>query len=90
MFNTNTYNSTVNIKPACTGMIQKSHPKSFFYQFRADSSYADYLFSDDPVLRRKNRNECWEIYMHVIVLQVMCYGSGMMLAELINIEDMND
>ena len=84
---TSNYNNTVNIKPACNGMIQKSHPKSFFYQFKTDSTHVDYLFTSKPVLRRKNHNECWETYMNVIVLQVMCYGNGMMLAELINVED---
>ena len=41
MFNTNIdnrkYKQTVNIKPACCGLLQKSHPHSFFKRFHKTS-----------------------------------------------------
>ncbi len=40
----NEYNNyqKVEIKPACTGILQKSHPKSFFTYCHAKSEYRKY------------------------------------------------
>lgn len=88
MFNVSTYNTTVNIKPACTGMLQKSHPKSFFKRFENGSLCAKWLFSEEPCLKREDKWKHWETYMNVVVLQVMAFGDNQFLCELINIEDL--
>ena len=35
----NSINQSVNIKPACTGTLQKSHPKAFFTRCHTTSEY---------------------------------------------------
>ena len=46
----NEYNNTqrVEIKPACTGILQKSHPKSFFVYCHVNSSYRKECVDDNP------------------------------------------
>ena len=39
MFNKYNNNQKVEIKPACTGILQKSHPKSFFTYCHVNSEY---------------------------------------------------
>ena len=39
MFNEYYNNQKVEIKPACTGLLQKSHPKSFFVYCHVTSQY---------------------------------------------------
>lgn len=52
MFNTQSIsNQTVNIKPACTGILQKSHPKSFFKWFHIHSEYARSLYEKQNILQ---------------------------------------
>lgn len=86
--NTTTYNNTVNIKPACMGMMQKSHPKSFFRRFAKGSPMEDWIFSDTPCIKEKNRYDCWQKVMDVIVLQTMVFGDNQFLVELLNVEDL--
>lgn len=46
----NEYNNTqrVEIKPACTGILQKSHPKSFFIYCHAKSNYREDEVDKNP------------------------------------------
>lgn len=45
-------NQKVEIKPACTGILQKSHPESFFIYCHFSSSYrADYVDNNPRVLQ---------------------------------------
>ena len=39
MFDEYNNNQKVEIKPACTGLLQKSHPKSFFTYCHVNSNY---------------------------------------------------
>lgn len=86
MFNNDQYNNfvnSVNIKPACSGLLQKSHPKSFFLMFHKNSKMADCIFDEEPCLKRGNE------YMDVIVLQVMCYGDNEFLCELLDARELD-
>lgn len=84
MFNNTTYNNSVNIKPACSGMLQQSHPKAFFLRFHKNSKMADWVFDTSPCLKRLNRYNDYDKYMDVVVLQVMCFGDEEFLCELID------
>lgn len=46
----NEYNNTqkVEIKPACTGILQKSHPKSFFTYCHVNSTFRKESVDDNP------------------------------------------
>lgn len=92
MFNkyTQNFNNSVNIKPACTGMLQKSHPNSFFKRFHKTSEMASWLFDEAPCLKRRKYNDYWETYMEVVVLQVMCFGDNEFLCELIDKKVLNE
>lgn len=83
---TQNFNNSVNIKPACTGMLQKSHPNSFFKRFHKNSKMADWIFDENPCLQKENGYKSYEKYMDVVVLQVMCFGDDEFLCELINKE----
>lgn len=53
MFNNDNRSScTVNIKPACNGTLQKSHPESYFKWFHINSSYREkYIDGNSRVLQ---------------------------------------
>lgn len=89
MFNSTVYNSTVNIKPACSGMLQKSHPKSFFLNFSKNSRRSDWVFGENPCLMRKNRYDVYEKYMDIIVLQVVITGDYF-TCEVIDVKEFED
>ena len=78
------FNNSVNIKPACTGMLQKSHPNSFFKRFHKNSKMADWIFDENPYLQKITEYKDYKKYMDVVVLQVMCFGDNEFLCELIN------
>lgn len=48
MFNEYYNNQKVEIKPACTGILQKSHPKSFFRYCHFSSSYCKNYVDNNP------------------------------------------
>lgn len=48
MFNEYNNNQKVEIKPACTGILQKSHPKSFFTYCHINSEYRKNSVDDNP------------------------------------------
>lgn len=80
---TQNFNNSVNMKPACTGILQKSHPNSFFLRFHKTSRTADWIFNENPCLKKENR---YEGYVEVVVLQIMYLGDDEFLCELINKE----
>ena len=87
---TQNFNNSVNIKPACTGILQKSHPNSFFQSFHKNSKMADWVFDENPCLKQKNNYETYVKYMDVVVLQVMCFGDNEFLCELIDKKLLDD
>ena len=78
------FNNSVNIKPACTGILQKSHPNSFFKRFHKNSRMADWIFDENSCLQKVTKCKIYEKYMDVVVLQVMCFGDNEFLCELID------
>lgn len=87
---TQNFNNSVNMKPACTGILQKSHPNSFFKRFHKDSKMANWIFSANPCLKRENSCEVYVKFMDVVVLQVMCFGDDEFLCELIDKKLLDD
>ena len=81
---TQNFNNSVNIKPACTGILQKSHPNSFFKRFHKNSRMADWIFDENPCLQKVTECKIYEKYMDIVVLQVMCFGDNEFLCELID------
>lgn len=81
------YDQSVNIKPACSGLLQKSHPRSFFKAFNIDSRMADWILSENPSLKRKISGARWETYMDIVVLQVMSFGDNEILCELVDAKE---
>lgn len=43
-------NQKVEIKPACMGILQKSHPKSFFKYCHVNSEYRKKTFDNNPLV----------------------------------------
>ena len=50
MLNTYNNNQKVEIKPACTGMMQKSHPKSYFVWCHVESEYRRKYVDNNPLV----------------------------------------
>ena len=91
MFNTNIdnrkYDQSVNIKPACCGLLQKSHPRSFFKRFHINSDMAEWVLSETPCLKKRTGCARCETYMDVVVLQIMSFGDNELLCELVDAKE---
>lgn len=74
--------TNVTFNAPCTGMIQKSHPKSNFIRFHKTSKMADWIFSDCPRLK-EGTYKCEKI----IVLQIMVFGDNELLMEYVYEKD---
>ena len=81
------YKQTVNIKPACCGLLQKSHPHSFFKRFHINSDMAEWVLSDTPCLKQRTGCAHYEKYMDVVVLQIMSFGDNELLCELVDAKE---
>ena len=68
------------IKKTCNGRIYKSQAKSFIKKFSITSTLADELFSEKPCMDGKE----------VVVLQVVNFGEGMLLAEIVYKKDYDE
>jgi hypothetical protein len=97
--NNQRYNQIVNIKPACTGLIQKSSPLSIITRCHLKSSLAETLLHPEGshIIRQvwtKGGCDCgrgrWEdIKTPVTILQVMVFGDMECLIEYISTEELN-
>lgn len=97
--NNQRYNQVVNIKPACTGLIQKSSPLSTITRCHLNSPLAETLLHLEGsyiVQRVWKKNDydrtrgCWEdIKIPVTILQVMVFGDMECLIEYIFTEELN-
>lgn len=85
----------VSFNAPCTGIIQKSHPRSNFVIFHTKSRMAEWVFSDYPRLVENK----WEFSEHgynrvyadkIIVLQVMVFGDNELLIEYVYEKDLNN
>lgn len=76
----NTYNNnnthSVVMNPPCMGTLQKTHPKSKFKKFHANSPLADFVFSTNPRMAKDG--------LEIIVLQIMCFGDYELLMEYVD------
>ena len=87
MLNTNNFNSIVNIKPAVANILQKSHLYSFFEKFYTNSNMTQWIFNSNPCLKKKY-SSCgnYELYMNIVVLQVLYLGNDEIICELVDKE----
>lgn len=85
----------VSFNAPCTGIIQKSHPRSNFVRFHVHSDMAKWVFSDYPRLVK----DVWnysdvgynKIYANkIVVLQIMVFGDNELLIEYVHEKDLND
>lgn len=74
--------TNVTFNAPCTGMIQKSHPKSNFMRFHKSSKMADWVFSDYPRLKEEKYNSD-----KIIILQIMVFGDNELLMEYVYEKD---
>lgn len=96
--NNQRYNQVVNIKPACTGLIQKSSPLSRITQCNLKSPLAETLLHPEgsyigQQVWTKNdyyATGYWKnIKIPVTILQVMVFGDMECLIEYILTEELN-
>lgn len=88
---------------ACSGGIYKTYPESWFKQFHIDSTSAEILFRKEGCFYNKSKNKYSfdryslrdhfysdsgdEDICEVVILQMIIYGEGKVLAEIITKED---
>jgi hypothetical protein len=97
IINNQRYNQIVNIKPACTGLIQKSSPLSIITRCHLKSPLAETLLHPEGsyIERRVWTKDdyaggYWEdIKTPVTILQVMVFGNMECLIEYISTEELN-
>lgn len=76
----NTHCAAMN--PPCMGTLQKTHSKSKFKRFHANSPLADLVFSSNPRLADKG--------CEIVALQIMCFGNHELLMEYVNKQDWDE
>ena len=97
VINNQRYSHVVNIKPACTGLIQKSSPLSIITRCHLKSALAETLLHPDGsyIEHRVWTNDGYckgywkEIKTPVTILQVMVFGDMECLIEYILTEELN-
>ncbi len=95
--NNQKYSQVVNIKPACTGLIQKSSPLSIITRCHLQSPLAKTLlhpegsYIEQQVVRDDYYpGNYWKnIKIPVTILQVMVFGDMECLIEYISTEELN-
>jgi hypothetical protein len=94
IINNQRYNQIVNIKPACTGLIQKSSPLSIITRCHLKSPLAETLLHPEgSYIKRqvwtKDGGYWKDIETPVTILQVMVFGDMECLIEYISTEELN-
>lgn len=78
-----TYNDnsthSISMPAPCVGTLQKTHLKSKFKKFHANSELAEVVFSNNP--RMADRD------MEIVILQIMCFGDEWLLMEYVDKKD---
>lgn len=95
--NNQRYNQIVNIKPACTGLIQKSSPLSIITRCHLKSSLAGTLLHPEGSYIERQvwtkddyaRGRWENIKTPITLLQVMVFGDMECLIEYIFTEELN-
>lgn len=97
VINNQRYSQVVNIKPACTGLIQKSSPLSIITRCHLKSALAGTLlhpngsYIEHRVWESNDYGRgCWkDVKTPVTILQVMVFGDMECLIEYIPTEELN-
>lgn len=85
----NTSNVTLN-QPS-TGMIQRSHPKSFFVRFHSSSDMCKMVFpKDGEGAHSHQEKEYPRKKTFISVLQMLVYGDDWFMVEVVKLEDLVD
>lgn len=80
----------VSFNAPCTGIIQKSHPRSNFIRFHAKSNMAEWVFSDYPRLEKETWYSNKGDTPKIVVLQIMVFGDNELLVEYVYEKDLNN
>lgn len=78
----------VSLNTPCTGIIQKSHPKSNFVRFHVHSDTAKWVFSDYPRLEREKWYSNKGDTPKIVILQIMVFGDNELLMEYVYEKDL--
>lgn len=86
--------ASVSFNSPCTGIIQKSHPKSRFKKFHHTSSLAkEFFHTDGSFIEIKDKSQ-WQsdscIKLPVTILQLMAFGDGEFICEFVFDSDLID
>jgi len=82
--------SNVTFNTPSTGMIQRSHPKSFFIRFQRGSKMEEYVFPSKVGSSFLSRQEEYPYkgITEINVLQVLVFGDNYFLCEVVKVEDL--
>lgn len=75
---------TVQFNTPSSGMLQRSHSKSFFIRFAKGSKMEDWVFSEEPYCDKKEAYPYTKTF--VTVLQIMVFGDIQYLCEVVKNE----
>lgn len=97
IINNQRYNQIVNIKPACTGLIQKSSPLSIITRCHLKSPLAkellhpegSYITQQEWIENEYIRGHFDDVKKPVTILQVMVFGDMECLIEYVFTEELN-
>lgn len=82
---------TVQFNTPSSGMMQRSHSKSFFIRFAKSSAMEGWVFNQDgeqSVLKKKNRYDTYDKIRDITVLQIMVFGDVEYLCEVVDNNDL--
>lgn len=72
-----------------TGMLQRSHSKSYFLRFQKTSEMKDWIFDPDPVRKIKTQYGNYD-EVKIYVLQIMVFGDDCYLVECVDKKDIEE
>lgn len=80
----------VSFNAPCTGIIQKSHPRSNFVRFHVHSDMAKWVFSDYPRLEKETWYSNKGDTPKIVILQIMVFGDNELLMEYVHEKDLKN
>jgi hypothetical protein len=83
--------SNVVLNTPSTGMIQRSHPKSFFIRFHSSSAMCKMVFPPNGEgAHSHEQDEYPRKRTFISVLQMLVYGDDWFMVEVVKVEDLTD
>lgn len=86
--------SNVTLNTPSHGMMQRSHPKSFFINFNMASPLASYIFNtqgkQSGLIDRPYKHADWKLHTEVEVMQIMVFGDNQFLCEVVRLTDLKE